>query len=41
MRSLHQSATVRASFYVYNTRSDVDSLVASLLKAQARFLAHV
>ena len=40
MRALHQSATVRASFYVYNTTSDVDALVASLQKAQARFLAH-
>ena len=40
MRALHQSATVRASFYVYNTTSDVDALVASLQKAQARFMAH-
>ncbi|MHB8838840.1 MAG: aminotransferase class V-fold PLP-dependent enzyme [Gemmatimonadaceae bacterium] len=40
MRALHQSATVRASFYVYNTPSDVDALVASLQKARARFLAH-
>lgn len=37
MRALHQSATVRASFYVYNTPADVDALVASLRKAKARF----
>lgn len=40
MRALHQSATVRASFYVYNTEADVDALVASLHKAVARFHAH-
>ena len=41
MRALHVAATVRASFYVYNTPADVDALVASLRKAQARFHAHV
>jgi cysteine desulfurase/selenocysteine lyase len=40
MRALHQNATVRASFYVYNTTADVDALEASLVKAQARFHAH-
>lgn len=40
MRALHQAATVRASFYVYNTAADVDALVASLVKAKARFHAH-
>lgn len=39
MRALHQSATVRASFYVYNSTSDVDALVASLQRAMARFHA--
>ncbi len=39
MRALHQSATVRASFYVYNSTSDVDALVASLQRAVARFHA--
>lgn len=37
MRALHQSATVRASFYVYTTEADIDALVASLRKARARF----
>jgi cysteine desulfurase/selenocysteine lyase len=41
MRALHVAATVRASFYVYNTAADVDALVASLRKAHARFHAHV
>ncbi len=40
MRALHVAATVRASFYVYNTTTDVDALVASLQKAKARFYAH-
>ncbi len=39
MRALHQSATVRASFYVYNNTSDVDALVTSLQRAVARFHA--
>jgi cysteine desulfurase/selenocysteine lyase len=40
MRAIHQTATVRASFYVYNTADDVDALVASLRRAHARFHAH-
>jgi cysteine desulfurase/selenocysteine lyase len=40
MRAIHQSATVRASFYVYNTEADVDALVESLQKAKTRFHAH-
>lgn len=40
MRALHQAATVRASFYVYNTAADVDALAASLRKAKARFHDH-
>ncbi len=30
MRRLNVPATTRASFYVYNTREDVDALVAAL-----------
>ncbi|MFA6165071.1 MAG: SufS family cysteine desulfurase [Gemmatimonadaceae bacterium] len=41
MRALHVTSTVRASFYVYNTVTDVDALVESLRKAQVRFHAHV
>ncbi len=41
MRALHTNATVRASFYVYNTAADVDALATSLAKAKARFHAHV
>jgi len=37
MRALHVAATVRASFYVYNTLADVDALVGSLRRAKARF----
>ncbi len=40
MRALRVNATVRASFYVYNTPADVDALVASLRKAKVRFGAH-
>jgi cysteine desulfurase/selenocysteine lyase len=40
MRALKVTATVRASFYVYNTMADVDALVASLRKAKERFGAH-
>ncbi len=40
MRALHAHATVRASFYVYNTPADVDALAASLQRAKARFHAH-
>jgi len=39
MRRLGVPATTRASFYVYNTREDVDALVASLEKAGAFFAA--
>ena len=41
MRALKVTATVRASFYVYNTTADVDALAASLLKARERFGVHV
>jgi cysteine desulfurase/selenocysteine lyase len=41
MRALKVAATVRASFYVYNTTTDIDRLVGSLRKAQERFGAHV
>ena len=37
MRRLDVAATARATFYVYNTREDVDALVAALEKARALF----
>ncbi len=37
MRSLGVPATARASFYVYNTRDEVDALVASLHRARELF----
>jgi cysteine desulfurase/selenocysteine lyase len=37
MRRLGVPATTRASFYVYNTREDVDALVVALEKAGAFF----
>jgi cysteine desulfurase/selenocysteine lyase len=37
MRRLDVAATARATFYVYNTRDDVDALVAALEKARALF----
>jgi len=37
MRRLDVAATARATFYVYNTREDVDTLVAALEKARALF----
>jgi cysteine desulfurase / selenocysteine lyase len=37
MRRFGVSATARASFYVYNTRDEVDALVASLDRAQSIF----
>ncbi|MFQ5948681.1 MAG: cysteine desulfurase [Acidimicrobiia bacterium] len=37
MRILGVPATARASFYVYNTRDEVDALVAALEKARAIF----
>jgi cysteine desulfurase/selenocysteine lyase len=41
MRALKVTSTVRASFYVYNTVSDIDALTSSLRKAKERFGAHV
>jgi cysteine desulfurase/selenocysteine lyase len=37
MHRLGQAATARASFYVYNTRDEVDSLVSALGAARAVF----
>ena len=37
MRRLDVAATARATFYVYNTREDVDALVAALEKARTLF----
>ncbi len=37
MRRYGVAATARASFYVYNTRDEVDALVAALAKAEAVF----
>lgn len=37
MRRLGVPATARASFYIYNDRSDVDSLVAAIAEARAYF----
>ena len=37
MRCLGVPATARASFYVYNTRDDVDRLIAALDKAKGWF----
>ncbi len=37
MKRLGVGATARASFYIYNDKSDVDSLVEALAKAQAFF----
>jgi cysteine desulfurase / selenocysteine lyase len=37
MRRLDVAATARATFYIYNTREDVDALVAALEKARALF----
>ncbi len=37
MRDLGISGTARASFYVYNTKEDVDALVASLRKSRHGF----
>ena len=39
MRRLAVPATARASFYVYNDESDVDALVAAVLKTKALFAA--
>lgn len=37
MRTLHQQATARASFYVYNNESDIEALAAGLEKAATIF----
>lgn len=37
MRWLKQSATARASFYLYNTEEDIDKLVAGLIKTKEYF----
>ena len=37
MRAMHVPATTRASFYVYNTREEIDSLAKALVKAQDIF----
>ena len=37
MRHLCVPATARASFYVYNTRADVDALVGALATASRLF----
>ena len=37
MRRLDVSATARASFYIYNDRSDIDALVDGVLKAKEIF----
>jgi cysteine desulfurase/selenocysteine lyase len=37
MRRLGQVATARASFYIYNTRAEVDALAHSLNAARAVF----
>jgi cysteine desulfurase/selenocysteine lyase len=37
MRRLDVPATARASFYIYNTESDVDALAAGVLRAQEVF----
>ena len=39
MRAMHVHSTVRASFWVYSTLSDVSSLAQSVRTAQIRFLA--
>jgi cysteine desulfurase/selenocysteine lyase len=38
MRSLGVPATARASFYLYNTRDDVDALIAALEKSKGWFI---
>jgi cysteine desulfurase / selenocysteine lyase len=37
MRRLGVAATARASFYVYNTREDVDALIAAVEKSKGWF----
>jgi cysteine desulfurase/selenocysteine lyase len=38
MRVLGVPATARASFYVYNTREDVDALVGAVEKSKGWFV---
>jgi cysteine desulfurase/selenocysteine lyase len=38
MRSLGVPATARASFYLYNTRDEVDALIAALEKSKGWFI---
>lgn len=37
MKVLNQTATARASFYLYNTKEDIDALAAGLVKAKEFF----
>jgi cysteine desulfurase/selenocysteine lyase len=37
MRRLGQVATARASFYIYNTRDEVDALADSLVRSREIF----
>ncbi|MFS8580164.1 MAG: aminotransferase class V-fold PLP-dependent enzyme, partial [Novibacillus thermophilus] len=37
MRELNQTATARASMYLYNTEEDIDRLVEGLMKAKEYF----
>jgi cysteine desulfurase/selenocysteine lyase len=39
MRRFGTPATARASFYVYNTKQEVDALVQALAKAEEIFTA--
>jgi cysteine desulfurase/selenocysteine lyase len=41
MRKLDISGTARASFYLYNTKEEVDTLVAALAEAERLFGAGV
>ena len=38
MKWLQVSATARASFYLYNTREDIDKLVAGVIKTKEYFV---
>ena len=40
MKCLKQTATARASFYMYNTHEDIDRLADALVKAK-EFFGHV
>ena len=37
MKVLNQTATARASFYLYNTKEDIDALADGLVKAKEFF----